>query len=62
MAIILQIERYDVLNSCAMEGCGQQPLTTTVASNNPPFDIGPAKTLFRKMAAYSAVLGVDSDR
>jgi hypothetical protein len=54
--------RFDVLNSCAMEGCGEQPLGAGDASNNPPFDIGPARTLFHKMIAYSAELGVDADR
>lgn len=59
-------KKFDVLNSCAMEQCHLQPLLSEqghpVASNNPPFDIGPARTLFRKMALYSAVLGVDADR
>jgi hypothetical protein len=60
-------KKFDVLNSCAMEQCSSQPLLwdrghPVVASNNPPFDIGPARTLFRKMALYSAVLGVDADR
>lgn len=54
--------RWDVLNSCAMEGCGEQALPAGIASNNPPFDLGPARTLLRKMVAYSTVLGVDADR
>ena len=54
--------RYDVLNSCGMEGCGSQDLPHGVASNNSPFDLGLATTLFRKLAAYSALLDVDADR
>lgn len=54
--------RLDVLNSCAMEGCGSQDLPKGVASNNPPFDLGFVKTIFRKLVVYSALLGVDANR
>jgi hypothetical protein len=54
--------RYDVRNSCGMENCNSQNLPGGVASNNSPFDLGLAITLFRKLAAYSVVLGVDADR
>jgi hypothetical protein len=40
---------YDVLNSCAMEGCGVQGLGPHDASNNPPFDLAPAKYIFVKL-------------
>ena len=36
--------------------------TAAARTDNPPFDLGPARTLFRKMAEYAAILGVDADR
>ena len=56
--------KYNVLHSCAMEGCGAQGPDTsanTVVSNNPPFDLAFVKRTFRELLEYSTTLGVDSE-
>ena len=56
--------KYNVMHSCAMEGCGAQgPETSSniVVSNNPPFDLAFVKRTFRGLLEYSTKLGVDSD-
>jgi hypothetical protein len=55
--------KYNVMHSCAMEGCGAQgPLTgkNIAVSNNPPFDLAFVKRTFRGLLEYSRTLGVDS--
>ena len=42
-----------------MEECGVQGLKPGQASNNPPFDLGPAKYIFSKLPGYAKILGVD---
>lgn len=57
-------DKYNVMNSCAMEGCGAQgPMTSSniLVSNNPPFDIAFVKRTFRGLLEYSNTLGVDSE-
>ena len=55
---------YNVMHSCAMEGCGAQGPATSqriAFSNNPPFDLAFVKRTFRSLLRYSVTLGVDED-
>eukprot|EP01052_Picozoa_sp_SAG31_P001661 SAG31_NODE_56_length_29726_cov_41.443312_11_plen_386_part_00 len=54
--------KYNVMHSCAMEGCGAQgPATSNniLVSNNPPFDLAFVKRIFRSLLEYSTILSVD---
>ena len=57
--------RYEVLHSCAMEGCHAQGLGNIngniTVSNNPPVDLAFAKRAFRDLLRYSEILGVDEE-
>lgn len=56
--------KYNVMHSCAMEGCGNQGPHTSkniVVSNNPPFDVAFVKRTFRSLLEYSTTLGVDAE-
>ena len=58
--------KYNVMHSCAMEGCGAQAVGSSktagniVLSNNPPFDLAFVKRTFRGLLEYSMTLGVDA--
>lgn len=55
--------KYNVLHSCAMEGCGAQGIKTAkniAVSNNPPFDLAFVKRTYRGLLEYSMTLDVDA--
>ena len=53
---------YDLLYTCAQEGCSMQGNYSAVAlSHNAPTDLAFARAVARKASEYSALLGVDAD-